>query len=103
RVHEQAYLLEAFSEFMLIFRDWERTVSDQLLEPYKLNHIFNDLPSKALDQPAFPKDAFVAIALGNVSTVLNNLQAKGTPLFMQCAQGGIAWLDNKKDCPTKTA
>lgn len=102
RVMEQARLLNAFTNIMLLFRDWEKSPSDDLLDHYLVKDILNDLPSDALKQTAFPKDAFLAIALGNLTTVLYNLKADYSPVFLQCIDGKIAW-QSKEACKDFTA
>lgn len=99
----EARLLHGFNSMVRLFKDWEPSPMGKVLGGIQAKEILTSLPPESLGFPAFPPDAFLALALGNASAILSNLQAKGSPLFILCRDGSPNWGDSKTDCPEPSA
>src|SRR5690606_33960667 len=85
----QAKLLKGFTSMTEVFKDWTKAPMDDLLGEVEAAEMLESIPAEEVSVPSFPKDAFLAVAIGNASSVLGNLKAKGTPLFVMCVDGSI--------------
>ncbi|MCB0350799.1 MAG: hypothetical protein KDD38_06425, partial [Bdellovibrionales bacterium] len=99
----QSRLLKGFSRMMLAFRDWEPSLLGDMMSTIKVKDFLVHLPASEVNISAFPKEAFLAISLGNAAAILSNLKANGTPLFIMCQDHSVIWADKSTECAQATA
>lgn len=103
KVQTQAYLLSGFTHLISAFRDWGRSSMDGILGSIRVRDMLRSLPADDLKMAAFPKEVFVAMAVGNASAVLANFRAKGSPLFILCEGDRPNWGDEEALCEKPSA
>jgi len=100
----QAQLLRGFTQMILSFKDWQPTSMDKLLSTVQAKDLLPSLPAEGLQESAFPKEALLALAVGNASAILSNLKSKGSSLFIFCSDQTIAWQEegSEEECKTRS-
>ena len=98
----QASLLRGFVSLARVFNDWQPTTLGHVMSSIRVKDMITNLPSDALDVPAFSQDVMLAKALNNAGLILKTLKSKGTPLVQICEDNNPRWFDQEEECQWPT-
>lgn len=101
-VAQRNSLLRSFRQTISLLKDWQKNVWDSSVKKIKVGEFFSSIPAESVVNEALPKDAFLALAVGNLTTFLYDLDRSEGPLFYMCPEGTLAWVGKKQSCTSPT-
>lgn len=101
-VAQRNSLLRTFRQTISLLKDWQKNVWDSSVKKIKVGEFFANIPAESVVQEALPKDAFLALAVGNLTSFLYDLDRPQGPLFYMCPEGNLAWVGKTQSCASPT-
>ncbi len=101
-VAERNSFLRSFRHLIGLLKDWQKNIWDSSVKKIKVGEFFSSIPAESVVQEALPKDAFLALAVGNLTAFLTDLDRPEGPLFYMCPEGKLAWIGKKQSCASPT-
>ncbi len=101
-LQERQQMMRAFRELVALLQPSQVSPWSIFLDRVQVDSFFSRVDADGLKKKAFPREAFMALAVANYVAFLYDLDWETGPLFFMCPENKLAWLGKKQECEKPT-